>query len=249
MYLITKGKGYIITGSNSILLEEGYTYLIPAFTTCTYIFEPGLSHFYIHFTAEPENKLDIYNLYHVKNKVKITALIKPLFERLLEIHPNIQIPHHDPKIYQSKPWINPKVTYTSVNCHLETIGILSYLFSKFILKEKDVSVNNMLRYNVQRILLYIEKNLNKNITIQELSDIACYSKDHFTRVFKSLTGTPPGEFIMHKRIEKARFLLLTTDLTLQQITGQLYFKSASYFCRVFKKHTGLSPSAYRKQRG
>ena len=58
----------------------------------------------------------------------------------------------------------------------------------------------------------------------------------------------PCEFIIRKRIEKAQFLLLTTDMSQDQIIGKTNFKSDSYFCRIFKKYTSYTPANYRKQR-
>jgi len=84
--------------------------------------------------------------------------------------------------------------------------------------------------------------------MEELSALANLSKDHFTRIFKSIVGIAPCEFIIRKRIEKAQFLLLTTDTTQSQIIEKTNFKSVSYFCRIFKKYTNYSPAEYRKQR-
>jgi transcriptional regulator GlxA family with amidase domain len=107
----------------------------------------------------------------------------------------------------------------------------------------------MLKYNIQPILLYIRNNLQQNIKVDELADIACFSKDHFSRVFKNITGLAPCDYIISKRIERAQFLLLTTDLSQNQIIEQTGFRSASYFSRIFKKHTSYTPVQYRMQRG
>jgi AraC family transcriptional regulator len=78
--------------------------------------------------------------------------------------------------------------------------------------------------------------------------MACFSKDHFTRIFKSLLGMPPCEFIIRKRIEKAQLLLLTTDLSHTRIMEETGIRNASYFSRIFKKYTSYTPAVYRRQR-
>ncbi|MDP4291295.1 MAG: AraC family transcriptional regulator [Bacteroidota bacterium] len=248
IYLITEGHGYLIIGHEQITLEAGFIYIIPSFTMCTYIFEQGLCHYYIHVNESMQNGLNVFNLFKVKNKVRATDIITRLFERLLFINPDLQLPHRDPKLYQTKPWINQKVNYKSINQHLESIGIIRQLFSAFLESEQDAHSTNLLRHNMQSILLYIQSNLQSEIPISELANMACLSKDHFTRIFKSLVGMPPCEFIIRKRLEKAQYLLLTTNMTNEQIIGETNFKSISYFSRMFKKYTSYTTTVFRQQR-
>ncbi|MDD4189767.1 MAG: AraC family transcriptional regulator [Mangrovibacterium sp.] len=133
--------------------------------------------------------------------------------------------------------------------HLETIGILKQLFSRFLESIQGHTVSSIVKYNIQPILLHIQNNLERDICVKELADIACFSKDHFSRVFKSITGMAPCDYIIRKRIERAEFLLLTTEMQQKEIIEQTGFKSASYFPRIFKKHTSYSPEKYRKERG
>jgi AraC-like DNA-binding protein len=249
MYYICEGEGSIIPGNEIIKLEAGHVYLIPSFTPCTYYFSEGLCMYYIHFSAELRNGLKIYDLFEVKNVVSALNNLSDLFERLLEINPNLELPHHDPKIYQNKPWVNKKVVFKSAAHHIETIGILGQLFSRFMTNEKNISINELLKYNIQPILYYIQNNLKETISIDKLAEMSCYSKDHFTRIFKNLLGMPPCEFIIRKRIEKAQLLLLTTDMTQEQIVEEAGFHSASYFSRIFNKYMASTPAEYREQRG
>jgi AraC-like DNA-binding protein len=248
IYLITEGHGYLAIGHEQIVLEQGYIYLIPSFTSCSYIFEQGLCHYYIHVNEMMQNGLNIFNLYKAKNKIIASDIIQKLFERLLYINPDLQLPHHDPKVYQTKPWINQKVYYKTINQHLESIGIIRLIFSSFLEPEQNINSTHLLRHNMQKILLYVQNNLQKDISMNELASMACLSKDHFTRMFKSLVGMPPCEFIIRKRIEKAQFLLLTTDMTQEQIIGETNFKSLPYFSRMFKKYTTYTPTIFRQQK-
>lgn len=249
IYLITKGSGFLVLGTNKILLEAGNLYLIPAFTSCTYHFGAGLSHFYIHFSIDHPNGLSAYSLYSIVNSAVATDLDRSLFMRILEIDPNMQLPHHHPNVYQTKLWMNKKVAYQTVSQHLETIGILKQLFSRFLNPVQTHTISSLLKYNIQSILLHIQNNLQQNISVDELAAMAYISKDHFAKIFKTIIGVAPCEFIIRKRIEKAQFLLLTTDLSQDQIIERTNFKSDSYFCRIFKKYTTYTPAAYRKQRG
>lgn len=248
IYLITEGHGSLTIGHDQIELEPGYIYLIPGFTMCSYIFEQGLCHYYIHVNEIMQNGLNLFNLYKAKNKTLATDIIQKLFERLLYINPDLQLPHHDPKVYQTRPWINKKVHYQTINQHLESVGIIRIIFSSFLEPEQSINAINLLRHNMQEILLHIQNNLHNDISMTELADMACLSKDHFTRLFKSVVGMPPCEFIIRKRIERAQFLLLTTDMSQKLIIESTNFKSLSYFSRMFKKYTTLTPTVFRQQK-
>lgn len=249
MYLITEGNGSLNIGDHQIPLEEGNLYLIPGFTSCTYRFGAGLSHYYIHVSIEHPNGLSPYSLYSVINKTSATKLDHKLFQRLTQINPGLQLPHHHPSVYQTKFWMTKKVIYQTPRQHLETIGILKQLFSRFLESGQSHTISSILKYNIQPILLYIQNNLERNIRVAELADMACFSKDHFSRVFKSITGMAPCDYMIRKRIERAQFLLLTTELEQKEIIEQTGFTSTSYFSRIFKKYTSHTPEKYRKQRG
>jgi len=249
IYLITQGSGSLIIGNQKMLLGAGYLYLIPSFTSCTYHFGKGLSHYYIHLSIDQQNGLSAYSMYSIVNQTPAENVDCCLFLRLVEINPGLELPHHHPNVYQTKLWLNKKVMYKTPSQHLETIGILKQLFSRFVKPEQSHSVTSMLKYNIQSILLYIQNNLHSKIKVEELAEMACFSKDHFSRVFKSITGLAPCDYIIRKRLERAQFLLLTTELGQKQIIEQTGFKSTSYFSRTFKKNTTYTPEKYRQQRG
>ena len=249
MYLITEGNGHVVIGNLTIQLEAGYLYLIPSFVHCSYVFNKDLAHIYIHFRALLENGLTIYNFISFRNKLKATELSKMLFNRILDLNPGLQLPHHDPHVYQTKPWMDKKPAFNSPGHKLETEGIIQQLFSGFVTDEPRIDLASGLKYNIQEILVFIQENLHNDIKIEQLAQISCLSKDHFTRIFKSIFGVSPCEFIIRKRIEKSQFLLLTTDLPMNRIIDETNFKNAPYFSRMFKKYTSLTPGVYRNQRG
>jgi AraC-like DNA-binding protein len=249
IYLITEGVGSVFIGNHKIPLEAGNIYLIPAYTSCSYYFGAGLSHYYIHLSIDQPNGLSPFNLYSVKNKTGANELDKFLFQRVVELNPHLQLPHHHPKVYQTKLWLNKKVSYDTPSKHLETIGILKQLFSRFLEPSQNTAIASILKYNIQSILNHIRNNLQNEIRVEELAGMACLSKDHFSRVFKSITGMAPCDYIIRKRIERAQFLLLTSELGQKEIIGQTGFKSVAYFSRIFKKNTSYTPEKYRKQLG
>lgn len=249
LYLVEEGNGHVVIGNQTVQLEAGYLYLIPSFVHCNYVFGKELSHIYIHFDVSLKNGMSIYNLISYWNKTRSTELTKMLFDRILELNPGVELPHHDPHVYQTKPWMDKKPVYHSAGHRLETEGIIKQLFSGFVTEEPKIDLASGLKYNIHEILIYIQDNLHNDIKMEQLAQISYLSKDHFTRIFKSIFGISPCEFIIRKRIEKSQFLLLTTDLPMNRIIDETNFKNAPYFSRMFKKYTSLTPGVYRNQRG
>lgn len=247
MYLITEGAGKLTTGTGKFRMEGDHIYLLPSFTPCTYVFQPGLSHIYIHFKVSMKNGLNFFSLFQTNKKEKSSPFIQCLFQRLLEINPGLELPHDDPEVYQNKPWINKSATFESLKHHLETTSMIGQLFCNFINPEPTLPTTKVLRYNMQPILNFIQANLHNDISVDELARMACFSKDHFTRIFKSIMGIPPHEYLIRKRIEKAQGLLLTSDFSHAQIMEETGIRNVSYFSRMFKKHTDKTPAEYRKQ--
>jgi len=249
MYLITEGRGHLLLRNEKINLSAGNLYLIPSFTPCSYKFGENLSHIYIHFSMEMPSGLTPYYFYSVRSQVEATPIDITLFQRCLVLNPGNELPHHDPNVYQKQPWVNQAMNYNSMSHFLETKGILMQLFSRFVENELTNDIGKLSSHNMQIILKYIQTNISNAIPISKLAEIACLSKDHFTRLFKSVTGIPPSEFIIRKRLDQAKLLLLTTDFSLDEIIFQTGFKTTAYFCRVFKKDTSLTPIEFRKKRG
>jgi AraC-like DNA-binding protein len=93
---------------------------------------------------------------------------------------------------------------------------------------------------------YIRSNLNRNISIEELAEMAGLSVHHFARAFKQTVGMPPHCYILQRRIEQAQQMLRTTKLPLSEIALSLGFSDQSHLARHFRRMTGFSPSAVRK---
>jgi len=94
------------------------------------------------------------------------------------------------------------------------------------------------------VLTYIEKNLDGNISVETLAQIANFHPNYFISVFKEFTGSSPIQYINRRRIEKAKELLAVSELSVSNISESLGLE-LSYFSRMFKELTGLSPKAYR----
>ncbi|MEM1486267.1 AraC family transcriptional regulator [Oscillospiraceae bacterium PP1C4] len=101
---------------------------------------------------------------------------------------------------------------------------------------------------LEKAVLYIEKNLNENIKVEEVAGAASYSYYHFHRIFEAVLGETVGNYIRLRRLKRAADDLLFTDKKILDIAVYYQFNSQESFNRAFKKVYKVSPGTYRKNR-
>jgi len=87
----------------------------------------------------------------------------------------------------------------------------------------------------------------EKITVSELSRIARLSRSAFIRKFREVCGMPPAEYLLHRRLEAARHLLLSTGLSAAEIAIRTGFYDASHFTRAFRAAEGCTPNEFRRR--
>ncbi len=102
------------------------------------------------------------------------------------------------------------------------------------------------RRQVQGVTDFIVAHFSQDISLEALAQQIGFSPYHFARLFRQTTGESPHQFVLRQRIEKARHLLTTTDMPLAHIALESGFANQSHFTRIFKRHLGLTPRAYRQ---
>lgn len=98
---------------------------------------------------------------------------------------------------------------------------------------------------IYRIMEYVKSNYSRKITLEELAAYVYLSPSHISSLFRKETGQTISAYINHVRIEKSKFLLRQAGIPLADIAVLCGFEDQSYFTRVFKKYTGISPRQYR----
>ncbi|OYY90620.1 MAG: hypothetical protein B7Y45_06640 [Sphingomonas sp. 28-66-16] len=101
---------------------------------------------------------------------------------------------------------------------------------------------------LNRVIEYVEANLDGDIGLDDLARIAGLSPFHFSRVFKLATGETPYHFLGSRRLNRARALLARGEMPLAELALACGFASQSHFTAAFTKSMGISPGRYRKQR-
>lgn len=112
-------------------------------------------------------------------------------------------------------------------------------------------VSEVKKGNYSRTILscmdYINQHLYESITLNQLAEATNKSPNYLSSLFKKEVGMSPINYIILKKVEEAKELLLVTDASLLEICLYLGFHDQSYFTKVFKKHTGQTPRQFRQK--
>ncbi|MCL2763240.1 MAG: helix-turn-helix domain-containing protein [Treponema sp.] len=96
---------------------------------------------------------------------------------------------------------------------------------------------------------FIRENLTRKISLREIAKVAGLSGPYFSTIFKEEMGENLSRYINRLRVEKAGKMLLETDFCLSDISAACCFEDQSWFSKIFKSFTGISPGKYRSQGG
>jgi AraC family transcriptional regulator len=103
-------------------------------------------------------------------------------------------------------------------------------------------------WQVRRVLAHIDANLGMPIRNKELAALARLSTFHFNVAFRNSVGSPPHEYIVRRRMERAQGIMLSTDQPLSEIAAECGLADQAHFTRVFRRFAGETPAAWRRAR-
>lgn len=102
---------------------------------------------------------------------------------------------------------------------------------------------------VGRVIQTMRDNLGEQLTIDDMARTAMFSKFHFSRAFQRVTGVSPGRFLSALRLQEAKRLLVSTSLTVTDISHRIGYNSVGTFSSRFRDSVGVSPTTYRQLGG
>lgn len=100
---------------------------------------------------------------------------------------------------------------------------------------------------MKMLVEYIERHIAEPITLDDLSEFIHLNKSYLGERFKAIWGVPPMKYVNWVRVERAKELLLTTDVSITDIAEKTGFQSIHYFSRFFKQKENMTPQEYRAQ--
>lgn len=225
LFYVAKGSEHLFLNTEVELTEGSFVIFRPFEKQIHIQKSPKVSEFYfVHFNAPKD--FDLFGLessvaYFSKPSTKIIDLFEEIINEL-----------------QSKQPVYEEL------CATKLFNIF------FLLKRKCERATNPLGQYTDKISFIIQKmnkEYEKNYSLEEYAKMCCMSKYHFLRVFKDVTGCSPIDYRNSIKLEHAKELLCETDNTIDEISMNVGYTSNAYFCNAFKLKFGISPSLYRKK--
>ena len=99
---------------------------------------------------------------------------------------------------------------------------------------------------IAQAIRYMHRHLHEALTVQEVAAAVNLSQSHFSRALKARTGYSPYEYIVLRRIDKAKYLLTSTQQTVSEVAYASGYNSEENFIHSFQKHVGIPPGLFRK---
>lgn len=145
-------------------------------------------------------------------------------------------------VAEEGPQADPLITELLLNATCLRLA-KRYAVSKLNLAPRTGGLPPM---RLKRVLSYIEANLDRVITLSELSGVAEMSLYYFATLFKQSTNLSPHQYVLRRRIERAKQLLRETKAGVLELSLSLGFEQPNNFARTFRRLTGTSPTHYRR---
>ncbi|HEY8461687.1 MAG TPA: helix-turn-helix transcriptional regulator [Blastocatellia bacterium] len=111
--------------------------------------------------------------------------------------------------------------------------------------EIELSRVGIVDRRLRRAIEFMSDNCGRELSLAEIAGAAYLSEFHFARLFKKLTGATPHAYLASLRIERARRLLVESDLSIADVGAEVGYASQSHFTKIFREATGMTPKAFR----
>jgi AraC-like DNA-binding protein len=250
LYIVDRGSGLHVIDGVPYAVARGDVYVMGLGSEHTYEHTKTLRVHAIHFTADAFDR-DAW-----------AALRRmPGFDRLVVDQPSGWRLHLDPSTFAEvarelaelqRAWR----TGTVIDAHLARASFL-----RLLVRLTRVAAGGQHRPSLRRhspttqqhrddalaaAVQTIDLHYDRPLRVSDLAASAYLSHDRFTELFKSAMGRVPQDYIRHVRVERAKLLLTTTELPTAHIARATGFKDRSYFARVFRRATSMSPGEFRR---
>ena len=135
--------------------------------------------------------------------------------------------------------------------YIETLAIdmasmLLRGYSTASARAKDLPRGGLTHNNARRVIEYVEANFGRAVTVRELAYLAGLSTHHFVRMFQKSLGLTPYQYLLERRVERAKELLQDQTANLAQVGLSTGFCSQSHFTSAFHRAVGVTPAAFQR---
>jgi len=236
---IINGEHYVLYEGNYILISPNDEHMYIAvndapFSIVNFMFDPNLID--VNFTLDTSfSEIIKHPLIGFSSK-KLTSL--PLAMQFFDDSKNLRAVFYDSLIeYKQKK--SGYINALRANAVKAIIACLRNVCSDNDMSEKSAFVDNIVKY--------INDNYSESISLSSLRYEMGYNVQYVSRVFKAQIGVSFSDYLKRVRVQRACSLLLSTDMTVQQIVNSVGYSNVAFFYKAFREVTGATPSEFRKE--
>jgi AraC-like DNA-binding protein len=226
LYYAVKGSVMLQFAQGNFLLQPNHLYLLPANVPFRYVPREFFHHYWLHFCSPMLEQLpDFRQLRMVRcvDFLKAGSLMKQFVKLAGEQADKFE---------------------TVMRLDI----ILRQLLTPFLTqlsKQKDTEVLERLDL-FSKVLDYIHQHLDKPLEIPELAALVKMTRGAFSAGFRQAFGVSPKRYVVQCRVDRAKILLVRTDLPIKKIALLVGYENEFFFYRIFKKYAGTTPDEYRR---
>lgn len=219
LYFICSGEGEISYAGQTVILRPCHMYLIPPGLQFDYGCENSMEKIYFHISVILQNNFDLFS---DLSKCYELPLKQAYVEKLVEAY-------RAKDIFQVQAAI-----HTAIARFAESIDLYQRLHQAYSQQILDA-------------FRYIEANLSASLTVKEISSHLMVSVSSLSKRFRAEVGCSTSQYIDMLIMQRAKYLLQSSDMSIGQIADQLHFCDRFYFARFFRKHSEETPSLFRRR--
>lgn len=222
------GCGRLEYGDNSFLLEEGSAFMVLL---------PDKHRYFL--PAESEKWEFIFITLTGEYAVKEWKRLRHNYGKIIKLSPKSEVLQYLWNSY----W---KFVQNNVTDGYQT-SVIAYKFIMQLVKALDnPGLENRTEGSsrIENSIEYMKNNLKQQISLEDMAMAAGISKYHFSRLFNSVMGISPWDYLTKLRMEKAVYLMQTHSYKISEVAANVGYSSVNYFNKVFRKTFGTSPSKF-----
>ena len=220
---VTEGRGSVVMGEEEYLLLPNQVIILPAYTEYVYHSseEDPLSIVWAEFCGGDSERMVQY-LLDYNGPVFNGPVYSDLMQACLDLV--------DPPKAHRAIWISRTLYEILLRLHE-------------VCRDRPIQQEE----NIYQILDYIDQHLGGDLSLNQMAQMFGYNPSYFSKFFYRNTGAHFSKYLLQRKLDRSRQLLLSTTMPLEQLAKSVGFYDASHFIRKFRESEGISPSRYRKQ--
>ncbi len=238
-----------ISSGNVLLHWMGKEYMVDA--PALFLLAPNTPHFLLKKSAASNF---MYLELDMQNSAEFPALAQMLVWNHLQTSENRYNPELS-QVYSSVlsllEFLSPHYPYKKAGEQIAMLEIRKILlliecfFSRPVSDPLQLSEQVETQVRIQALIRYMESHYADPITVNTLAAYAHLDVSYFIRLFRSIAGKTPLQYLLDLRLSAATCFLSTTNMSIQDIASATGFQSVHYFSRHFKKSCGYTPTQWR----